>query len=108
MPVCCKVLAMVKSTPQHRPPVIRSPRLWLSSVPQKESGLPESLSITAMQGTRKNAPKKERMPLKLNGPSKSAPTLWATNAVPQINEHNNSITMPLKLLVCCMLKPLAA
>lgn len=53
MPVCCKVLAMVKSTPQQRPPVIRSPRLWLSSVPQKESGLPESLSITAMQGTRK-------------------------------------------------------
>ena len=44
-----------------------------------------------------NAPRKKRVKVKVSGPTKPIPVVWATNVVPQITEANRSSRLPLKI-----------
>ena len=43
------------------------------------------------------APSKKRAKVKVSGPTKPIPVVWATNVVPQITEANRSSRLPLKI-----------
>ena len=94
---------MQSIVPQEIPPIIRSFRFAFlfsgSSLSGADSAFfPEPIFwIIPITGRRKRPPSSDLDMLKVNGPIYSVPTLWATKAVPQINDARNRRIGPLKL-----------
>ena len=91
-PICCTTEAMASAAPQQMPPVSS---VFLSALVWGFWVMP-ALSNTKMTGSSTSPPRMERTQMKVKGPTKPAPTLWATKAVPQIKAVNSSIRLPRK------------
>ena len=79
MPICWAAEAMNRKNPQRSPPVISVRRS-----PLPAEGRSVFRRITATRGRRATPASQLRLARKVKAPTLSAPTLWATNAAPQI------------------------
>ena len=92
-PFCWRLAATVRAAPQQMPPAIRSRLLpgrgWAAS---PKSRFRRARSIKHSTSKDKNA-MPDRAVLKVNGSTRSAPTLCATKAVPQMNAASSGNTV---------------
>ena len=94
MPTCCMVEAANSAAPQQRPPSQSTlPARRFSAAVRAGCG-PRRRSSRAMTGSSVSAPSSVRTALKVNGPTSSLPTLWATKDAPQIRAVRVSIRLP--------------
>ena len=89
MPSCWKLDATASAVPQHTPPISSIRRLpgvcgTLVSVALRRNAHTTTVSAKAAMI--------DRAALKVKGSRYSAPTLWATKAVPQISAANTGNT----------------
>ena len=91
-PICWRLVATVSAVPQHRPPNRRSRR-----VPGRAAASPRKSRRLRRRSSRHSTSRNTKATallaaVKVKGPTWSAPTLWATKAVPQIRAASTGNT----------------
>ena len=97
MPICCSMEARQRARPHRIPPVasVLTGR-GAGAPPEPSRRMRDRLRHTS--GSSTSEPSRKRVALKVNGPTCSIPTDWATKDTPQIKAVSSSMAFPRSFL----------